>query len=138
MRAIKIVAILILVYVAIVVGFETLIGTLQPSNESTITITTFDADGTGHERVVSRLDADGKLYIAANHWPRAWFERVQENPKIQVTLDGQKQDYTAVVVSGEEHDRVNGAHALPFVFRVLTGFPPRYLVRLDPSGTPAS
>ena len=72
MRAIKIVAILILVYVAIVVGFETLIGTLQPSNESTITITTFDADGTGHERVVSRLDADGKLYIAANHWPRAW------------------------------------------------------------------
>ena len=42
-------------YVAIVVGFETLIGTLQPRNESTITITTFDPDGSAHERVVARL-----------------------------------------------------------------------------------
>jgi hypothetical protein len=138
MKALKIVAILVLVYVAIVAAFETLIGTLQPGNESTIVITTFDAGGAAHDRVVARLDSSGQLYIAANHWPRSWYHRVLENPAIQVTVDGQKRDYQAVPVTGEEHDRVNAEHKLPFAFRVLTGFPPRYLVRLDPREAPAS
>jgi hypothetical protein len=138
MKALKILAILVVVYVAIVAGFESLIGTLQPANESTIAITTFDADGKAHERVVSRLDSGGKLYVAANHWPRAWYRRVLANPKIQVTVNGEKRDYQAVAVSGEEHERVDTEHALPLVFRVLTGFPPRYFVRLDPAAAPAS
>jgi len=95
-------------------------------------ITTFDADGTAHERVVSKLENDGKLYVAANHWPRAWYERALAKPEMQVTVDGQKRDVLAVQVVGEEHERVSGAHPLPFVFRILTGFPPRYFVRLDP------
>jgi hypothetical protein len=133
MKAVKIAVIAIVVYVGIVVAFESLIGTLQPANESTLVLTTFDQDGTAHDRVVSRLDVDGKLYVAANHWPRAWYERALENPKVQVTKDGAKADYQAVRVTGEEHDRVQAAHPHGFIFLFLTGFPPRYFVRLDPS-----
>ncbi len=132
MKALKILAIVLLVYVGIVVAFESLIGYFQPSSGSTLVITTFDGDGTPHDRVVSRLESDGQLYVAANHWPRAWYNRALENPEMQITLDGEKADYRAVPVMGMEHDRVDGENSLPVFFRILTGFPPRYFVRLDP------
>ena len=132
MKAVKIALIALVVYVGIVAAFESLIGFMQPTRGTTMTITTFDPDGTSHDRVVARLEVDGKLYAAANHWPRAWYRRVRANPEMKATIDGQTRDYHAVPVEGEEHDRVNTQHPLPFVFRVLTGFPPRYFVRLDP------
>jgi hypothetical protein len=132
MKALKIVVIVLLVYVGIVVAFESMIGFFQPAGGSTLVITTFESDGTAHDRVVSRLESDGQLYVAANHWPRAWFERALANPDVQVTLEGERGDYRAVPVDGAEHGRVDERNSLPFVFRVLTGFPPRYFVRLDP------
>jgi hypothetical protein len=132
MKALKIVAIVVLVYVGIVVAFESLIGFVQPAGGSTLVITTFDPSGTPHDRVVSKLASDGKLYVAANHWPRAWYRRALANPQVQATIDGTKADYTAVPVTGAEHQRVNSDNALPVVFRILTGFPPRYFVRLEP------
>jgi hypothetical protein len=131
MKALKIVVIGIVAYVGIVVAFESLIGFLQPADESTLVITTFDDDGTPHDRVVSRLDSDGKLYVAANHWPRAWYNSALEHPDVQVTMDGETGDYRAVPITGAEHDRVDDDNSLPAFFRVLTGFPPRYFVRLD-------
>ena len=132
MKAIKIAVIAIVAYVGIVVAFESLIGVLQPSGGSTLVITTFDASGTPHERVVSRLESDGKLYVAANHWPRAWYRRALANPEVRVTVDGAKREYTAVPVSGSEHDRVESYNRVGIGFRILTGFPPRYFVRLEP------
>jgi len=132
MKALKIIAILILVYVGIVASFESLIGYLQPTTGSILVITTFDGDGTPHDRVVSRLETDGQLYVAANHWPRAWYERALQNPEVTVTIDGETADYRAVPVTGGEHDRVDGENSLGVVFRILTAFPPRYFVRLDP------
>ncbi len=132
MKILKIAEGLALVYVGIVAAFESLIGYLQPSSGSTLVITTFDAGGTPHDRVVSRLESNGQLYVAANHWPRAWYERALANPDVQVAIDGQKSDRRAVPVTGEEHERVDREHALPIFFRILTGFPPRYFLRLDP------
>jgi len=132
MKALKIVVIAILVYVGIVVAFESLIGYFQPTAGSTLVITTFDRDETPHDRVVSRLESDGQLYVAANHWPRAWYNRALENPEVQITLDGEKGDYRAAPVTSAEHDRVDDENSLAMVFRILTGFPPRYFVRLDP------
>jgi hypothetical protein len=132
MKALKIVAAVVLVYVGIVVAFESSIGYLQPTAGSTLVVTTFDADGAPHDRVVSRLESDGKLYVAANHWPRAWYERALQNPEVRVTVDGQQGDYRAVPVTGAEHDRVEGDNGAGVGFRILTGFPPRYFVRLDP------
>jgi hypothetical protein len=131
MKALKIVAIAVLVYVGIVVAFESLLGYFQPAPRSTLVITTFDGDGTSHDRVVSRLESDGQLYVAANHWPRAWYNRALENPEVQATLDGKKGAYRAAPVTGGEHDRVDGRNSLSVLFRILTGFPPRYFVRLD-------
>jgi hypothetical protein len=132
MKALKIAAIVILVYVGIVVAFESSIGYLQPTAGSTLVITTFDGLGTPNDRVVSRLESDGQLYVAANHWPRAWYKRALKSPEVQVTLDDEKRDYRAVPVEGAEHDRVDNENSLGVFFRILTGFPPRYFVRLDP------
>jgi len=132
MKALKIVGIALLVYVGIVVAFESLIGYFQPMAGSTLVITTFDAEGTPHDRVVSRLGSEGGLYVAANHWPRAWYRRALERPEVQVRTEDEKGDYRAIAVTGEEHDRVDRDNRLGPVFRLLTGFPPRYFVRLEP------
>lgn len=131
MKALKIVAIVVVVYVAIVAAFESLLGYFQPTAENTLVITTFEG-GTPHDRVVSRLESDGQLYVAANHWPRAWYHRALENPEVQVTRGGETRDYRAVPVTGAEHDRVDADNSLGPFFRFLTGFPPRYFLRLEP------
>ena len=132
MRAVKLIVILFLVYAGIVIAFESLIGYFQPGGGTMLVISTTANDGTPNDRVLSPLKSNGQLYVAANHWPRAWYKRALENPHVQVTLDGEKGDYLAVPVTGEEHDRVNGDNSAPMMFRLLTGFPPRYFVRLDP------
>ncbi len=133
MKAAKIITIVFLVYIGIVVAFESLLGYFQPAGQGTLVITTTDADGTTNERVLSRLESNGQLYVAANHWPRAWYNQVLENPNVQVTLDDEKGAYVAVPATSEEHDRVNEENRHGIVFRILTGFPPRYFVRLDPT-----
>ncbi len=141
MKVVRILAIVAVVYVAIVAAFETMIGTLQPEAGSVLTITTADPDGTRHDRVVSRLESDGQLYVAANHWPRAWYERALANPDVTVTIDGETADYDAVPVSpgSEEHERVGRDNSLGLGFRILTGFPPRYFLRLEPkAGVPVA
>jgi hypothetical protein len=135
MKVLKITAIVILGYVGVVVAFESLIGYLQPADRSTLVITTFDGDGTPHGRVVSPLESDGQLYVATNHWIRGWYHRALQNPKVQVTLDGEKGDYRAVPVTGVEADRVDGENRLGVGLRILTGFPPRHFIRLEPRET---
>ena len=141
MKALKIAAIVTLIYMGSVTAFESLLGYLQPTGEpglrrtlhgSTLVITTFDRDGTAHDRVVSRIRTDGHLYVAANHWPRAWYRRALANPDVQITMDGEKRDYRAVPVTGAEHYRVDRARRLGIGVRILTGFPPRHFLRLEP------
>ncbi len=132
MKAIKVIAILFLVYASVVAAFESWLGYSQPTWQTTIVITTADEDGTSHDRVLSRLESNGQLYAAANHWPRAWYHRALENPHVRITMDGEAAPYLAVPVTGEEHDRVDRDNSLGLRFRILTGFPPRYFVRLDP------
>ena len=132
MRVIKIVGILLLVYVLIVTAFESLLGYFQPeSGGSTVVITTFDADGTSHDRVLSGLDSGGQFYVAVNHWPRAWYRRALANPAVRVTRGDETQDYTAVPVTDDEHDRVQEDHPIPTTMRILMGFAPRHFLRLD-------
>ena len=132
MTLVKIIVVAALLYAAVVATFESLIGFLQPAGGTTLVITTLDPDGTRHDRVVSRLDTDGHVYVAANHWPRAWYRRALRNPDVQATIDGDKRNYRAVPVTGAEHDRVQSEHPHTLMFRIVTGFPPRYFVRLDP------
>jgi len=132
MKGVKIVATVFLAYVGIVAAFESFLGALQPQNASTIVITTTDEQGIAQDRVVSALESAEHLYVAANHWPRSWYKRALINPEVQVTADGHEKGYMAVPVTGVEHDRVQSEHAHSIWFRILTGFPPRYFLRLDP------
>jgi hypothetical protein len=132
LKLVKIVAIAVVAYVGVIVAFESLIGYFQPADGSTLLITSFDGAGVPHDRVVSPLEHDGQLYVATNHWTRAWYNRVLENPEVQVTLGDERREYRAVPVTGGEHDRVASEHGLGVLLRILTGFPPRYFVRLDP------
>ena len=141
MRILRGIAIALLIYVGIVTLFESMIGTLQPQTPgSTLVLTTRGDDGSAHDRVVSKLESGGRLYVAANHWPRAWYHRLLENPQVRVTLDGVAADYQAVPVdsASEEHAQVAAANAVPGWFRIVTGFAPRYFIRLDPVGGAAA
>jgi len=128
----KVLGIVALGYVLLVVGFESLIGYFQPSGETTLVIYTEDPAGDVAQRVVARLDTEGQLYVAANHWPRGWYRRALANPSVRALVDGEMRDFLAVPIRDDEHDRVESAHRLGFIFRILTGFPPRYFLRLDP------
>jgi hypothetical protein len=132
MRLLKILGIAALVYVGMVVAFESLLGYFQPANESTLVITTTDEQGRPHDRVLSRIESKGQLYVAANHWPRAWYEQALANPKVQVAIDGERGDYVAVPVGGAEHERLMAEHPHGLLFRIVTGFPPRHFLRLEP------
>lgn len=132
MKVVKFVVVLFLVYAGIVITFESLIGYFQPAGESTLVMTITDDDGTPNDRVLALIRSGGKLYVSANHWPRAWYNQALENPKVLVTLDGAKRNYLAVPATEEEHDRVNQEHPHGIMFLVLTGFPPREFIRLDP------
>lgn len=134
MKALKLVGIALLVYAAVVALFESGLGYFQPEPPGSLTITTTDGDGNTHDRVLTELASDGKVYVAVNHWPRAWYHRTLVNPNVQVTRgDGAAQDYVAVPVTGDEYGRVAADNPLSVVLRFLMGFPPRYFVRLDPA-----
>ena len=132
MKPLKIAAITLGAYVGLVVTFESLIGFFQPGGENTLVITTTDENGNTNDRVLAHLKSGGQSYVAANHWPRAWYSQALENPKVEAVIAGDKAAYLAVPISDREDDRVRTEHAAGIVFRLLTGFPPRYFLRLDP------
>lgn len=132
MKALKIFAIVVVAYVGIVVAFESLIGVIQPAGDTTLVITTTDSGGNTGERVVTQLQSNDQLYVAANHWPRAWYTLALEHPEVRVTINGETSERLAVPAQGAEHDRLQREAALPFAMRVVTGFPPRKFLRLDP------
>ena len=60
-KLIKIPAIVLVAYIAIVVLFETLLGFYQPANQSMMIITTYGESGEPHPRVVARLESGEEL-----------------------------------------------------------------------------
>ncbi len=115
-------------------GCMTAFAAFQPENigGATIVITTTGADGESYDRVLSPIDDDGQLVVAANHWPRAWYHRALENPDVRVAREGEITDYRAVPVSEEERERLLDESGFPLVAYVFTGFAPRQFLRLEP------
>jgi len=113
-------------------GCMTAIAAFQPETKKTIVLSTTDADGTSRERVLSPIDDDGRLFVAANHWPRAWYRRALARPEVRITRGGQTADYRAVPVSEEERERLLDESGFPPIAYLFTGFAPRQFLRLDP------
>jgi len=133
-KSLKIAIILLVLYALLVVLFESSLGYFQPESASTLQIATINADGTVNQRILARIDSAGQLYVAANHWPRAWYREALANPSVEVNLENGQGSYISVPVEGAEHDSVNADNSLGLMFRMLTGFPPRYFLRLDLAG----
>ena len=131
MRILKITSIsLVVVYIGLVVLFESWLGYSQPTNVNSLVITTFE-DQEARDRVLSAINNEGKLYVSANHWPRSWYRRALSNPKVEVSYKGEKRPYLAIPLEGKEHNKLKKEHAHPLSFRILTGFPPRYFLLLE-------
>jgi hypothetical protein len=132
----RVIAILVLCLLsAAATGCMTAFAAFQPENvggRETIVISTLDADGESHERVVSPIDLDGRLFVAANHWPRAWYHRALANPEVRVTRGGKTANYRAVPASEEERKHLLDAPGFPLIAYLFTGFAPREFLRLDP------
>lgn len=131
MKVLKIIVFLILGYLLTVAAFESWLAYSQPSGQSTLLIITTDSNGTEHERVLSRINDNGNIYVSANHWPRRWYKQALARPEIKVKLTEESQKYRAVPVEGEKNDRLQRDYKHSLGFRILTGFPPRYFLRLD-------
>ncbi len=140
MKVIKVLVIVLGVYVGLVVAFEILVTTMGKRqadqgvspDEHWLVITTTGADGRSIDTVIAGVKVAGALYISANHWPRAWYRRALEHPDVEITRAGTKAAYHAVPVDGDERARAIAGYRLPWVVRLLTGFPPRSFLRLDP------
>ena len=136
MKIVKILAWTALAYVLVVVLFEAWLGHYQPQGERLrpISITTVDAQGKESTRMLTRWEVDGTLYLSAHHWPRAWYHAARANPNVKLTtMDGVTANYLAVPVEGAEFDAVNRAQPIPLVARILMGFAPRQLLRMEPA-----
>ena len=137
MKALKWLGIVAAVYVSFVVVFETgYLGIYQPSFENSgipmLVLTTTDDAGKSRDRMLARMETDGKLYVSAHHWPRGWYKRALKNPNVRIKIHDMVSDYIAVPVDGKEFERVAKDHPLPLPVRFLMGFPPpREILRLD-------
>jgi hypothetical protein len=135
-RLAKVILALVIFYVGIVVAFETWLGYSQPRGEQNLVLTMTDDDGTQVTRVLSLFESDGELYLAANHWPRAWFRQVQRNPEVHIEFGGERVaesgDYTVTPISETDHERVLNDNPISLVGRILMGFPPREFLHLEP------
>lgn len=118
-------------------GCMTAVAAFQPEDlgGQTLVITTQDSEGRSYERVLSPIDDGDTLIVAANHWPRAWYERALEQPDVLVTRGGETLAYRAVPVSEDERDRLLDESGFPKIAYLFTGFAPRQFLRLDPRET---
>ncbi len=104
----------------------------QPEMGDVVVLTTTDADGVSVERVLTPIDDDGKLYLSANHWPRAWFRRAVANPDVRVKRGEETRDYRVVEITGDELAGIEERHEHPILVKIGMGFAPREFIRLDP------
>lgn len=134
MKTLKWIGIALGCYVGLVILFEASIGYFQPTYDGTLSLTVYGGDESPQVRVLSKIEHSGNIYVGVNHWPRSWFYDLQKNPKVRVVYDEKDFVGTAVVVGEDtaEHSRLDADLAAPFLFRFLTGFPPRHFVRLEP------
>jgi hypothetical protein len=137
-KLLKWAGIIVGIYIVFVVIFESVyLGHYQPSFEEggipMLDIVTTDDAGEPNKRRLARFESsEGHIYVSAHHWTRGWYHELVANPVVSVEIDGVSTDRVAVIVKGDEFDRVAGEYPLPFVARFLMGFPPeRDIVRLD-------
>lgn len=65
-----------------------------------VTLHTYDAGGGSHSTRVWIVDDAGVSWLRAGQPTSSWYQRILENPEIEVVRGGESHDYTAFPIEG--------------------------------------
>ena len=141
-RAIKAVAGLLATYVVLVLAMNGVAGVVQPElgvGAGEGLLRTFSPDGEIYERQLAVIDDDGILWLVSVQYFRRWYERLVENPGVELVREGEVRAYRAVPVDEEsvasriERLLIQRTGVMRFwMMRAGWLFAPIKAVRLDP------
>ena len=127
------------VYLSVWLLFGAAIGHLQPEDEGTAVLTTFDPDGHAHQTVVRPVvDGDGNIWVLSAQWFRSWYDRALNHPVIELQRDGRSRRYQAVPVEDGDlrsvlnHRRDKRDTTANFFYRALFLYAPIKALKLEP------
>ena len=138
MKLVKFVLVLVAVYLGLGLLFEAAIGHFQPDGGNAATLRTFDPDGTAHDRVLLLHEDNGQLWVESGHWFRGWYNRLLENPQVELVRGDDVSPFIAVpvddarVVAMLTRKMGKGRDFRYWIARALSMFAPILPVRLDP------
>lgn len=136
-----ILACLLAAYLVLGLTFGGLVGYLQPEDDGTAVIRTFDPDGTAHETVVRPVtDEDGQIWILSGQWLRSWYHRAVENPAVELLKNNELKPFRVTVIEDEEQiekvmtlRRGKASATGVFLYRALFFFAPIKILKLEAS-----
>lgn len=138
MKAVRVVAVVLGLYVALGLLADAAIGWFQPQGVNTAVLRTFDASGAAKETVLGLLDDEGQLWVESGHWWRGWYRRVRANPDVELVRGGKAAPYRATptdtpeAVDTVERLMGRGTSSRYWIARTLLLFAPIRPVKLDP------
>ena len=140
-RSIRWISVLAAVYFSIWLLFGSAVGYLQPQDEGTAVLSTFDADGVAHQTVVRPVvDEQGQIWILSGQWFRSWYNRALSNPNVQLQHSEVSTAYVATPIDDSDQiERVlgrRGADVNPIgalLYRSLFLFAPIKVLKLEPA-----
>jgi len=138
MKAVRVVAVVLAIYVALGLLADAAIGWFQPQGGNTAVLRTFDASGGAKDTVLGLLDDRGQLWVESGHWFRGWYRRVLANPDVELVRDGNAAPYRATptdtpeAVDTVERLMGRGTSSGFWIARTLLLFAPIKPVKLDP------
>ncbi len=136
MKAIRVLATLVLVYIGLGLVADGAVSYFQPQTEGTVVLRTFDADMGAQDAVLTLFEGDGQLWLVSGRWFRGWYHRVQANPDVELVREGRVEPFRAVPVDTPEAvdhvARLMGKGAGYWIGRTLLLWAPIKPVRLDP------
>ena len=141
-RVLEAAAVTLAGYVALALLLNGIAGVLQPSlgaGAGEGTLRTFSEDGEVYERRLAVLDDNGTLWLVSVQHFRRWYDRLVQNPDVELLREGELRSYRAVPVDDADVDmrleRILVDRAGAWRFRVMRAgwlFAPIKAVRLDP------
>ena len=93
------------VYLGLSLGINGIAGVLQPelgAGAGEGVLRTFSADGEIYEKRLAVVEDDGALWLVSVQHFRGWYDRLVQNPKVELVRNGEVLPYRAVPVDKTE------------------------------------
>ena len=82
--------------IILMIGLFALQWAASETTGEVVVLTTTDAAGANHETRLWVADHDGSVWLRAGSEGTSWFQRLQVNPTISLTRNGESKRYTAM------------------------------------------